>query len=90
MNDTDHLLARAQVSLSHIMAGGFLAVIFVLIFFHAMLDDTSKTLLTGLAGVLGTIVTQQSGYWFQRQRPHTPTDDNSNPTQAPQGSGVKP
>jgi len=85
MNDTDNLLSKAQISLSHIMALGFLGVIFTLIFFHASLDETSKTLLTGLAGVLGTIVTQQSGYWFQRQRPHTLEDgtDDSAPLLSP-------
>jgi hypothetical protein len=93
MNSTDYLLAKAQISLSHLMSGGFLAVIFVLIFFHRDLDDTSKTLLTGLAGVLGTIVTQQNGYWFQRQRPHTQTDGDSEvPTKPanPASTGVSP
>ena len=82
--DNETLLAKAQISLSHIMAVGFLGVMFVLIFYHSQLDETAKTLLTGLAGVLGTIVTQQSGYWFQRQRPHTSQDSDadtdSNPT----------
>jgi len=70
MNRVDVLLARAQVGIALLMAAGFLGVIYVLIFYHGTLDDTSKTLLTGLAGVLGTIVTQQSGYFFARHRPN--------------------
>ena len=71
---SDFILAIAQVVLGFVMAAGFLAVIFVLIFYHGSLDQSTNTLLTGLAGVLGTIVTQQSGYFFQRQRPPTLPD----------------
>jgi hypothetical protein len=83
---TDFLLAIAQILLAFVMALGFLAVIFVLIFYHGALDQVTNTLLTGLAGVLGTIVTQQSGYFFQRQRP--PTLPDPSPPGAPTLSGV--
>lgn len=83
---TDYLLAIAQILLASIMAMGFLAVIFVLIFYHATLDQGTNTLLTGLAGVLGTIVTQQSGYFFQRQRP--PGTPDPAPPSAPTLTGV--
>jgi hypothetical protein len=78
---SDFILAIAQVLLGFIMAMGFLGVIFVLIFYHQSLDQGTNTLLTGLAGVLGTIVTQQSGYFFQRQRPPTlPDPDRTSST----------
>ena len=82
MNPLDLFLARVQAWLASLMALGFLGLIFVLIAFHASLDETAKTLLTGLAGVLGTIVTQQSGYFFARHRPPTELDngDDQNPT----------
>jgi hypothetical protein len=97
----DFILAIAQVFLGILMAGGFLGVIYTLIFFHGTLDPVSNTLLTGLAGVLGTIVTQQSGYFFQRNRPPTLPDPSTTsstttttttptPTLVPKGTGVVP
>lgn len=96
---SDFILAVAQVLLGFVMAMGFLGVIFVLIFYHQSLDQGTNTLLTGLAGVLGTIVTQQSGYFFQRQRPPTlpdpertssttTTTTTPKPTIVPPGSAI--
>jgi len=68
MSDLDLLLAKAQVGLAVLMSLGFLATLFVLILLHNTLAPVENSLLSGLTGVLGTIVTQQSGYFFARQR----------------------
>lgn len=70
----DLLLARAQVWLATLFSMGFIGVIFTLIFYHQNFTPDGRAMLTGLAGVLGTIVTQQSGYFFARHRPQTPID----------------
>lgn len=76
MNDSDLLLAKAQVGLAVLMAIGFLATLFTLVAVHNTLAPVENSLLSGLTGVLGTIVTQQSGYFFARQRPHAIADDS--------------
>lgn len=82
--DRDLILARAQVGLAFFFAGGFLGCLVILFFNHATMTPQELTIVTGLTGVLGTIVTQQSGYFFARQRPHIPTDGiDSNPLPQP-------
>jgi len=73
------MLARAQIWLASLFALGFIGVIFTLIFFHEVFTPDGRAMLTGLAGVLGTIVTQQSGYFFARHRPPTGSDDDVPP-----------
>jgi hypothetical protein len=91
MNDNDLLLARAQVGLAFLMALGFLSTLFVLIAVHNELAPVENSLLSGLTGVLGTIVTQQSGYFFARQRPHALADDtDDSPAPLAQPSPEKP
>ena len=46
---------------------------------HEVFTPDGRAMLTGLAGVLGTIVTQQSGYFFARHRPPTGSDDDVPP-----------
>jgi hypothetical protein len=84
MNAVEVLLARSQVRLAYLYGVGFIGLIFVIIFWHKELDKDSYAMLTGLAGVLGTIATQQNGYFFQRQRPHNPTDEDDPLDQAAQ------
>jgi hypothetical protein len=79
MNAVEVLLARSQVRLAYLYGIGFIGLIFVIIFWHKELDKDSYAMLTGLAGVLGTIATQQNGYFFQRQRPHNPMDNGDDP-----------
>lgn len=65
----DKLTAYAQVWLATLYALGFLIVLGLLIFLPLQPDDTTKTLLLTMLGVLGTLATQQSSYFFARQRP---------------------
>ena len=86
-NKVDTLLARAQVGLAFFFSAGFIGCLFVLMLLHNQLDTDAKTLLTGLLGVLGTIITQQSAYFFARHRPPTVEDadvpDPTNPVAGP-------
>lgn len=68
MKDADLLLVRAQVGLAFFFSFGFIGAVFVMVFFNGTLSQTANTLLTGLLGVLGTIVTQQMNYFYARQR----------------------
>jgi hypothetical protein len=79
VNTVDQLLAKSQVRLAYLYGVGFIGLIFVIIFWHKELDKDSYAMLTGLAGVLGTIATQQNGYFFQRQRPHNTMDTGDDP-----------
>jgi hypothetical protein len=76
MNDCerDVILARAQIGLAFFFGFAFMGCLGVLMFDHAVMSAQELTIVTGLTSVLGTIVTQQSNYFFARQRPHTPTD----------------
>jgi hypothetical protein len=68
MSDVDKLLARAQVGMAFMFAVGFISVLLVLVFWAKDLPPIVNTLLTGLLGVFGTIVTLQQNFLFARQR----------------------
>lgn len=68
----DTLLARAQVGLAFLFAAAFVGLILLLCFSFSgvrPLSQEANTLLTGLLGVMGTIVTLQQNYFFARHRP---------------------
>lgn len=73
-DQVDVLLARAQVGLAFFFSLGFLTLLFVLIFFRRDMSPPESQILTGLLAVLGTIVTQQSAYFFARHRQPTSAD----------------
>jgi len=80
MSNLDLLVAKAQIWLASVFSIGFLGCLFVLIFFHQQMTQLGITLVTGLTGVLGTVVTQIVAYFFAR---HRPASDDSDPTQPP-------
>jgi hypothetical protein len=49
----------------------------MLVFFHSNLSETANTLLTGLLGVFGTVLTLQQNYFFARHRPASTDDETS-------------
>lgn len=80
MADIDKLLARAQVGLAFLVAGGFLLILTVLLFHSTQLTQPVVGIATSLLGVLGTIFTLQMNYFFARHRPQSLPEPN--------GSGV--
>lgn len=74
MNVADLMLARAQVGLAYLLAGGFLGILGILLFHSSTMSATEVTILTGLLSVLGTILTLVMNYFFARQRPPTLPD----------------
>ena len=68
MTPLDLLIARTQRHLTFIYWLLFAAVLGALIFVPRPLDDSVKTLLITMAGILGTLVTMQNQFWFARQR----------------------
>lgn len=73
----ERLLARAQVWLATVTLFGFLGCLYILFFNHQQMSAQDIGILSALTGVLGTIATQQNGYFFQRQRPTLPTDQTN-------------
>lgn len=66
------LTAWAQVAYFMVSLCGFIGVMVIVVTGYAKLDSTSEKLAYTLLGIFGTIVTQQSGYFFQRHRPTAP------------------
>lgn len=62
-------VARAQIGLAYMYGLGFLGVLAALIFAPPTMDEFTKGMLQSLLGGLIVLVTQQSGYFFARQRP---------------------
>ncbi len=81
------IIAASQVWHFTISLVGFLGLLFAIVLGFAHLDGTSEKLAYTMLGVLGTIVTQQAGYFYARQRPDgTPAQTIS---QAPQTGDPK-
>ena len=76
-------LALAQILIFAGTMAGFIGLLYVLILGGAMLDETSEKLTYTMLGVLGTIVTGMSGYFYSRQRPETPTPGETTVTTSP-------
>ena len=68
MTDLDLLIGRTQRNLTYVYWFLFSGVLAALIFIPRPLDDSTKTLLITLAGILGTLVTMQNQFWFARTR----------------------
>jgi hypothetical protein len=78
--DSDWLIARAQVGIALLFSIGFMGILFTLIFFYSNLSAPANTLLSGLTGALVTIVTQQSAFFFARNRPQALPDPTTTTT----------
>jgi len=76
-------LALAQILHFTLALAGFIGLLFVIVLGWAHLDGTSEKLAYTMLGVLGTIVTQQAGFFYQRQR-ETPADTPPIPAPAPE------
>ncbi len=68
MNALDALIARTQRNITYGYCVLFAAAIAALLFLPKPLDDSTKTLLITLLGVLGTLITMQNQFWFARSR----------------------
>ena len=87
MNYIEKLLAWAQVVFFTISLVGFIGILYVVVLGSAKLDPTSEKLAYTMLGVLGTIVTQQAGYFYQRHRPQAlPDPPDQTPTSPPQAA----
>lgn len=76
-------VALAQIGIFALTMAGFIGLLYVLILGGAMLDETSEKLTYTMLGVLGTIVTGMSGYFYSRQRPETPLPGETTVTTSP-------
>lgn len=88
--NSDLALVRAQVGLAFFFATCFMACLMTLMYFHSQMSPQEETIVVGLVSVLGTIVVQQSNYFFARQRPHVATDDGAIPNPLVQPLGNPP
>lgn len=68
MNELDHLIARTQRNITYAYWALFGGALAALIFLKKPLDESTKTILITLLGVLGTLITMQNQFWFARQR----------------------
>lgn len=72
MSMNDRLTAYAQIALTILYAFGFFFTAAVVMFGRASVPPEQLRLLDTLFGALTAILTQQSAYWFARQRPGEP------------------
>ena len=80
-------MAVAQVWHYTIALCGLIGLLYVLFLGNVKLDATTEKLVYTMLGVLGTIVSQQSSYFYGRQRPDGNTlhdDIDANPTPPPE------
>jgi hypothetical protein len=68
VNALDHLIAKTQRNITYVYCGLFGGALAALIFLKKPLDESTKTILITLLGVLGTLITMQNQFWFARQR----------------------
>lgn len=73
------IVAHAQVWHFTLSLLGFLGLLFAIVLGWAHLDATSEKLAYTMLGVLGTMVTQQAGYFYARQRPDGSTSTPEKP-----------
>lgn len=73
----DVMIARTQARVTYGYMFLFGGIVVALIFMRKEMDPTLNTLLVSLSSVLGTIMVQQSSFWFARQRTAgVPSDPN--------------
>lgn len=77
-DDSDQMLARAQVKLAYMLIAGILLLSLVTIGISYLNDKFSSLATTISTGIL-TLAGTAAGYFLSRQRPHTSPD----PKQAP-------
>lgn len=70
----ERLLAYAQIAFSALILLLFAAVLLVHLLNPLDLGEAQLQTLAGLLDQLTIVVVVVVTYWFQRQRPHTPTD----------------
>lgn len=75
MNDV--LTAKAQIAFFVISLIGFIGLLFVIVLGQAKLDEATEKLAYTMLGVFGTIITQQSAYFYARQRPESQEPPNA-------------
>jgi hypothetical protein len=79
MNLPANSIAWSQVVNFTLTLLGFMGLMFVIVLGIAHLNNESEKLAYTMLGVLGTILTQQSGYFYARQR----SEGQPHPTQPP-------
>jgi hypothetical protein len=67
--DSDVLLAIAQVIFAAILLLAIVALVFVLVLIKTQLSETGTTVLTSVIAALITILTLQMNFFYARQRP---------------------
>lgn len=68
MTVLDLLIARTQRNITYAYWFLFTVALVALMFLPKPLDESIRTLLITMLSVLGTLITQQSSFWFARQR----------------------
>lgn len=68
----ERVIAFAQICLTVLFTLGFFLVTAIVLFGRASIPADQLRLADTLFGVLGTIMAQQSSYWFARQRVSPP------------------
>jgi len=69
MTDLDILIGQSQRNITYGYIALFALALAGLVFLPKPIDEPTNTLLTTLLSVLGTILVQQSSFWFARNRP---------------------
>ena len=85
---TDSTIARAQIGLALFYAILFGGVLALIILRPPTVDEFGQALLQTLLGGLLVLCTQQSGYFFARQRPDAPQPGETTVTTQPQVTTV--
>lgn len=92
----DLLLAKTQRNITYAYVLLFAFALGALLFLPKPLDDSTKTMLITMIGVLGTLITMQNQFWFARSRPAgvpdptVPTTTTTQITQTTQPTEVPP
>lgn len=88
MDAVDKLIANTQRNVTYLYMALFAAAIAGLIFLPKPLDDSVKTILITMLGILGTLVTMQNQFWFARPRSAGVPDPTVITTTSPPGQTV--
>lgn len=75
MSENQRVTSLTQSIAYHVSLVGFIALFAAVICGLAKLDEATEKLAYTMFGVFGTILTQQSSYFFARQRPDTKQED---------------